>query len=167
MFSYEPAIKEQMLPVAKKVAEAASAELIELPLTQWRKILSPEATHFVLMKDRQLVGTRTGLMTEARLRDFVTKAKDWLTPQSTGIEENSLVRIDCYINPGTDNIGSQHGGAYPLTSAVVAVHEDQALLFGRRVSLNTSRKVTPALPSSATPLGIRNKCRWMFSSMDR
>ncbi len=46
MFSYEPEIKEQMLPVAKKVAEAASAELIELPLAQWRKILSPEATHF-------------------------------------------------------------------------------------------------------------------------
>ncbi len=130
MFSYEPEIKEQMLPVAKKVAEAASAELIELPLTQWRKILSPEATHFVLMKDRQLVGTRTGLMTEARLQDFVAKAKDWLTPQSTGIDEDSLVRIDCYINPGPDNIGSQHGGAYPLTTVVVAVHEDQALLFG-------------------------------------
>ena len=81
-----------------------------MPLTQWRKILSPEATHFVLMKDRQLVGTRTGLMTEARLQDFVAKAKDWLTPQSTGIDENSLVRIDCFISPGTDNIGSQHGG---------------------------------------------------------
>ncbi len=76
------------------------------------------------------MGTRTGLMTEARLRDFVGQAKDWLTPQSTGIDENSLVRIDCFINPGTDNIGSQHGGAYPMTTVVVAVHEDQALLFG-------------------------------------
>jgi hypothetical protein len=130
MFSYEPEIKEQMLPVAKKVAEAASARLIELPQTTWCKIIAPPATHFVLMKDRQLVGTRTGLMTEARLQDFVAKANDWLTPQSTGIDEDSLVRIDCFINPGTDNIGSQHGGAYPLTTVVVAVHEDQALLFG-------------------------------------
>ncbi len=130
MFSYESETKEQMLPVAKKVAEAAAVQFIELPLTNWRKIISPEATHFVLMKDRQLVGTRTGLMTEARLRDFVVKSHDWLTPRSTGIDENSLVRIDCFINPGTDNIGSQHGGAYPMTTAVVAVHEDQALLFG-------------------------------------
>ncbi len=130
MFSYEPEVKEQMLPVAKKVAEAASAQFIELPLTNWRKILSPEATHFLLMKDRQLVGSRKGLMTEARLQDFVSKANDWFTPRSTGVDENSLVRIDCFISPGTDNIGSQHGGAYPLTMAVVAVHEDQALLFG-------------------------------------
>lgn len=130
MFSFEPETREQMLPVAKKVAEAASAQFVELPLTQWRKILSPEATHFVLMKDRQLVGTRTGLMTETRLQDFVAKAKDWLTPRSTGIDENSLVRIDCYISPGTNNIGSQHGGAYPLTTAVIAVHEGQALLLG-------------------------------------
>ncbi len=130
MFSYEPEIKEQMLPVAKKVAEAASAQLIELPQTTWRKIIAPPATHFVLMKDRQLVGTRTGLMTEARLQDFVAKAKDWLTPQSTGIDENSLVRIDCFINPGTDNIGSQHGEAFPFTTAVVAIHGYQTLLLG-------------------------------------
>ena len=130
MFSYEPEIKEQMLPVARKVAEAASVQLIELPQTTWRKIIAPTATHFVLMKDRQLVGTRTGLMTETRLQDFVGKAKDWLTPQSTGIDESSLVRIDCYINPGRGNAGSQHGGAFPLTTAVVAVHNDQALLLG-------------------------------------
>ncbi|MFM2219961.1 MAG: hypothetical protein RL240_4279 [Planctomycetota bacterium] len=130
MFSYEPEIKEQMLPLAKKVTEAASAQLIELPQIAWHKIIAPPATHFVLMKDRQLVGTRTGLMTEARLQDFVAKAKDWLTPQSTAIEENSLVRIDCYISPGTGNAGSQHGGALPFTSAVIAVHEDQALLLG-------------------------------------
>jgi hypothetical protein len=130
MFSYEPEAREQMLPVAEKVADEAKAQLIELPLTQWRTIMSPEATHFVLMKDRQLVGTRTGLMTEKRLQDFVAKAKDWLTPHTTVIEKNSLVRIDCYINPGADNVGSQHGGPYPLTTAVVAVHQDQALLFG-------------------------------------
>ena len=59
MFSYEPEIKEQMLPVAQKVAEAASAQLIELPQSTWHKIIAPPATHFVLMKDRQLVGTRT------------------------------------------------------------------------------------------------------------
>jgi len=130
MFSYEPEVKEQMLPVAKKVAEAALAQFIELPLTNWRKIVSHEATHFVLMKDRQLVGSRIGLMSEARLQDFVAKANDWLTPRSTGIDENSLDRIDCFISPGTDNIGSQHGGANPLTTAVVAVYEDQALLLG-------------------------------------
>jgi hypothetical protein len=130
MFSYEPETKEQMLLIAKKVAQAASAQLIELPQTTWHKVIAPPATHFVLIKDRQLVGTRTGLMTESRLQEFVAKAKDWLTPQATGVDEKSLVRIDCYINPGPDNVGSQHGGAYPLTSAVIAVHEDQALLFG-------------------------------------
>ncbi len=130
MFSHESETREQMLPVAKMVAESASAQFIELPLTEWRRIIGPEATHFVLMKDRQLVGTRTGLMTETRLQDFVAKAKNWLTPRSTGVEENSLVRIDCYINPGTNNIGSQHGSAYPMTTAVIAVHGDQALLFG-------------------------------------
>ncbi len=82
------------------------------------------------MKDRQLVATRTGLMTERRLQEFVAKANDWLTPRSTAIEENSLVRIDCFINPGTGNTGSQHGGAFPMTTAVVAIHQDQALLIG-------------------------------------
>jgi hypothetical protein len=130
MFSYEAEAKEQMLPIASKVAEKHSAKLIELPMSDWRNVVSPEATHFVLMKDRQLVGTRTGLMTERRLEQFVTKAKNCLTPQSTGIKENSLVRIDCYINPGPDNIGSQHGGAYAFTTAVVATHEDEALLLG-------------------------------------
>ena len=130
MFSYEPKVKEQMLPVAKKVAEAASAHFIELPLTNRGIIVSPEATHFVLMKDRQLVRTRIGLMTETRLQDFVAKANDWLTPRSTGIDESSLVRIDCSISPGTDKIGSQHGRAVPITLAVVEVHEDQTLLFG-------------------------------------
>ncbi len=130
MFSHEPEIKDQMLPVAKKVAEEASAKLIELPQITWHKIIAPPATHFVLMKDRQLVGTRTGLMTKTRLQDFVAKAKDWLTPRSTEIDEKSLVRVDCFISPGTDKIGSQHGGAHPITTAVVAVHQDQALLLG-------------------------------------
>lgn len=130
MFSYEAEAKQQMLPIASKVAEKHSAKLIELPLSEWRKVVSPEATHFVLMKDRQLVGTRTGLMTERRLEEFVAKANGWLTPHSTGIKENSLVRIDCYINPGPNNIGSQHGGAFAFTTAVVATHEDEALLLG-------------------------------------
>ncbi|MBN8601796.1 MAG: hypothetical protein J0M26_12260 [Planctomycetes bacterium] len=130
MFSYEAEAKQQMLPIASKVAEKHSAKLIELPMSEWRKVVSPEATHFVLMKDRQLVGTRTGLMTERRLEEFVAKANGWLTPRSTGIKENSLVRIDCYINPGPNNIGSQHGGAFAFTTAVVATHEDEALLLG-------------------------------------
>ncbi len=119
-----------MQPIAKQVADAASVQLITLPLSQWPGMFTPSATHFVLMKDRQLVGTRSGLMTGQRLHDFVDIAAGWLTPQATGVKENSLVRIDCYINPGKNNIGSQHGGAYPLTTAVVAVCEDQALLLG-------------------------------------
>jgi hypothetical protein len=130
MFDNESDVGKQMLPIAERVTENASVRLIKLPQTDWPGISAPPATHFVLMKDRQLVGTRTGLMTESRLTDFVAKADDWLTPRSTGVSENSLVRIDCYINPGRDNIGSQHGGAYSLTAAVIAVHEDQALLLG-------------------------------------
>jgi hypothetical protein len=130
MFDDDSDISKQMGPVARSVAEAASIKLIELPQFEWRRITAPPATHFVLMKDRQLVGTRTGLLTEKRLTEFVALAEHWLTPHSTGVDPQSLVRIDCYISPGTNNIGSQHGAAYPLTTAVVAVHEDQALLLG-------------------------------------
>lgn len=130
MFSFEPDIREQMQPVAKKVADDAKGQFIELPLARWRNLFSSEATHFVLMKDRQLVGTRIGLMTESRLAGFVSKAKDWLTPKSIGVDEKSLVRIDCYINLGAEEVGSQLGTPIPITTAVVAVHEDQVLLFG-------------------------------------
>ena len=82
------------------------------------------------MKDRQLIGTKTGLVTEAKLKEFVAQAKDWLTPQSTGVLESSLVRVDCYISPGNDNVGSQHLPAIPITLAVVAIDGDEALLFG-------------------------------------
>ncbi|WP_417744137.1 hypothetical protein [Rosistilla oblonga] len=130
MFSNDSDISVQMLPVAKSVTEAASVVFVELPQRTWRKVAAPPATHFVLMKDRQLIGARTGLLTQKRLADFVGLAKTWLTPHSTGVDPASLVRIDCYINPGKDNIGSQQGGIYSLTTAVVAVHEDQALLLG-------------------------------------
>ncbi|WP_417731469.1 hypothetical protein [Rosistilla oblonga] len=130
MFSNDSDISVQMLPVAKSVTEAASVVFVELPQQTWRKVAAPPATHFVLMKDRQLIGARTGLLTQKRLADFVGLAKTWLTPHSTGVDPASLVRIDCYINPGKDNIGSQQGGIYSLTTAVVAVHEDQALLLG-------------------------------------
>ncbi|QDV57631.1 hypothetical protein [Rosistilla oblonga] len=130
MFSNDSDISVQMLPVAKSVTEAASVVFVELPQRTWRKVAAPPATHFVLMKDRQLIGARTGLLTQKRLADFVELAKTWLTPHSTGVDPASLVRIDCYINPGKDNIGSQQGGIYSLTTAVVAVHEDQALLLG-------------------------------------
>lgn len=130
MFNNDSDISAQMLPVAKSVTKAASVVLVELPQRKWRKVTAPPATHFVLMKDRQLIGARTGLLTQKRLADFVQLAKTWLTPHSAGIDPASLVRIDCYINPGKDNIGSQQGGIYSLTTAVVAVHEDQALLLG-------------------------------------
>ncbi len=130
MFSHEPDKREQMLPIAEKVAEEAKVKLIHLPIDNWRTLFSKEATHFVLMKDRQLIGTKTGLVTEAKLKEFVAQAKDWLTPHSTGVMESSLVRVDCYISPGKDNIGSQHGPAIPITLAVVAIDGDEALLFG-------------------------------------
>ncbi|WP_145099719.1 hypothetical protein [Rosistilla carotiformis] len=130
MFSNDSDISAQMLPVAKSVTKAASVVFVELPQRKWRKVTAPPATHFVLMKDRQLIGARTGLLTQKRLADFVGLAKTWLTPHSTGVDPASLVRIDCYINPGKDNIGSQQGGIYSLTTAVVAVHQDQALLLG-------------------------------------
>ncbi len=130
MFSYEPDKREKMLPIAENVAEEAAVELIHLPFDIWRTLFIKEATHFVLMKDRQLIGTKTGLVTEAKLKEFVAQAKDWLTPQSTGVSESSLVRVDCYISPGNDNIGSQHGPAIPITLAVVAIDGDEALLFG-------------------------------------
>lgn len=130
MFTHDADDKDEMLPIANKIAEKYSIKLIELPMSKWRVVVRTEATHFMLLKDRQLVGSRTGLMTERSLEDFVTKAEGWLTPQSTGIKENSLVRIDCYINPGHDNYGSQHGGAFAFTTAVVATHQDQALLLG-------------------------------------
>ncbi len=60
MFSHEPDKREQMLPIAEKVAEEASVELIHLPIDNWRTLFSKEATHFVLMKDRHLIGTKTG-----------------------------------------------------------------------------------------------------------
>ncbi len=82
------------------------------------------------MKDRRLIGTRTGLTTKRKLQEFVAEAKDWMTPHSTGVDENSLVRTDCYIFPGAGNIGNQHSEIYPITSAVIAVHEDQAILLG-------------------------------------
>ncbi len=130
MFSHEPDKREQMLPIAEKVAEEASVELIHLPIDNWRTLFSKEATHFVLMKDRHLIGTKTGLVTEAKLKEFIAQAKDWLTPHSTGVMESSLVRVDCYISPGKDNIGSQHGPAIPITLAVVAIDGDEAFLFG-------------------------------------
>ncbi len=130
MFSHEPDKREQMLPIAEKVAEEAKVKLIHLPIDNWRTLFSKEATHFVLMKDRQLIGTKTGLVTEAKLKEFVAQAKAWLTPQSIGVFESSLVRVDCYISPGKDNIGSQHGPAIPITLAVVAIDGDEALLFG-------------------------------------
>ncbi|MEZ6138717.1 MAG: hypothetical protein R3C53_27850 [Pirellulaceae bacterium] len=102
MFDNESDVGKQMLPIVERVTENASVRLIKLPQTDWPGIISPPATRFVLMKDRQLVGTHTGLMTESRLTDFVAKADDWLTPRSTGVSENSLVRIDCYINPGKE-----------------------------------------------------------------
>ncbi|MEZ6092308.1 MAG: serine/threonine-protein kinase [Pirellulaceae bacterium] len=69
MFGNDSDISKQMEPVARSVAEAASIKLIELPQFEWRRITAPPATHFVLMKDRQLVGTRTGLLTEKRLAE--------------------------------------------------------------------------------------------------
>jgi len=121
---------KRMLPVARRVAEAASAQFVDLTQVNCRKIIPSNAPHFVLMKDQQVVGARTGLLTENRLRALFDIAGHWLTPRATGVDESCLVRIDCYINPGRDNIGSQHGGAFPLTTAVVAVHEDEALLLG-------------------------------------
>lgn len=121
---------KKMQVIARSVAETASIQLLELPQTKWRRVIAPPAVHFVLMKDRGVVATRTGLLTEKRLQDFVALADDWLTPQMTGVNESSLVRIDCFINPGRDNVGSQYGSGYPLTTTVVAVDEDRALLLG-------------------------------------
>ncbi len=142
MFNDGSENSQQMRPVAKSVAESTSVQFIEQPLPDAPWIAQPSVPvhrgqgggsggpKFVLMKDRQWVGTRIGLLTEKRLRDFVSTAENWLTPHSTGVDENSLVRIDCYINSGTGNIGSQYGSVHSLTTAVVAIHEDQALLFG-------------------------------------
>ena len=132
----------QMLPVARTVTESTSTQLIERPLAapSWiapaagtvkrGKNVGSDGPQFVLIKDRQQVAVLNGLLTEKRLREFVRTADNWLTPHGTGVKENSLVRIDCYINPGNGNAGKQTGHAHPLTTAVVAVFEDQALLLG-------------------------------------
>ncbi|TWU01292.1 hypothetical protein [Stieleria varia] len=130
MFNDGSENSKRMLPVAQAVAESANVSLIELEQSAWSRIIAPPATHFVLMKDRQVVGTRTGLLTESRLAAFVDTAADWLTPHCSGTDPSSLVRFDCYINPGKDNIGSQQGGVYVLTGVVVAQHADETLVMG-------------------------------------
>ncbi len=134
MLSDQPEIREQMSPIARKVARGTAIHFIEIQQTVPRSDNPPAnhfpSTHYLLMKDRQVVDTRYGVLTEEKLQEFVVQATDWLTPRSTGVEENSLVRIDCYIFPDAANTGQQSGDAYPITAAVVAVHEDQTLLLG-------------------------------------
>lgn len=120
----------RMLPVVKQLAQKASVTYIGVPIAKWKKLFSDQATHFLLLKDRQLVAVRSGLATEKRMVEFVSKAEDCLTPASTGVDPKSLVRIDCFINPGKDNIGSQQGSVFQLTGAVIAQHEGRALIIG-------------------------------------
>ena len=120
----------QMSPLARRIASEHSMEFVELPIGPWKHIVSAHANHLVLLKDRILIDSLSGPQTEKRILGLAELADNWLSPKTIGIDASSFVRVDCYINPGHDKIGSQLGGIHSLTSAVVANDGKQVLLLG-------------------------------------
>ncbi|TWU56737.1 Serine/threonine-protein kinase PknB [Rubripirellula tenax] len=112
---------ERMREVFDSLKDDSSLKLVPVDAEQWKSVFNAKEPCFLLFKDRELVGTRKGLMTETQLRAFASEANDYLTPKVAGVDPRSIVRVQCSIG---------WPKPYPYEAAVVAQYEGRTLLLG-------------------------------------
>jgi hypothetical protein len=85
---------------------------------------------YALVKDRILLESKSGPLTERNQRDFIESAANYLTPRQSDVDPRSVLRFDCYINENDGAIGTMNAPAHPLAGTVLAQHDDRTLILG-------------------------------------